>query len=186
MARASWLQARAAELLADRTIHEVYVSGAIAATDLPKPAEQHPLTLSGRKMIADFAWIDSMVMLELDGSQHYTESGLAVDEIRDKAAKSAGWIVIRLPNSDVGPRLGNGGRDWLLELRTVLDQRHGYSTRTRAPNPRTKTRDEARRRKRAAARYPADYTPIHFPDAYLPRDCMACRVTQRLCKDHQP
>ena len=40
-------------------------------------------------------------MLELDGSQHYDETGIREDEERTKHLESQGLKVIRIPNNEV-------------------------------------------------------------------------------------
>ena len=50
------------------------------------------------KYIVDFCCSDLKLILEVDGSQHYTDKGLAYDKKRDNYLRSQGYEVIRVPN----------------------------------------------------------------------------------------
>ena len=56
---------------------------------------QHPIG----KYIADFACIEQMLVIELDGGQHQEQ--LAYDEQRTDFLRSQGWQVLRFWNNDV-------------------------------------------------------------------------------------
>ena len=51
--------------------------------------------------IVDFYCAKARLVVELDGSQHYTEEGIASDEKRDKLLKSLGLEVIRFSNLEI-------------------------------------------------------------------------------------
>ena len=51
--------------------------------------------------IVDFLSVDSALVVELDGSQHYTNEGMAVDKRRDAYLSSRGLTVLRLSNLEV-------------------------------------------------------------------------------------
>lgn len=51
--------------------------------------------------IADFYCFSARLIIELDGSQHYTKEGLAHDEKRTKILESYGLKVVRFANVDV-------------------------------------------------------------------------------------
>ena len=51
--------------------------------------------------IADFYCASANLVIELDGSQHYQETGLAYDEIRTEFLQEFGIQVIRIPNNQV-------------------------------------------------------------------------------------
>ena len=53
------------------------------------------------KYIADFYCASANLVIELDGSQHYQETGLAYDEIRTEFLQEFGLQVIRIPNNQV-------------------------------------------------------------------------------------
>ncbi len=53
------------------------------------------------KYIVDFYIASSKLVIELDGSQHYEESGIAYDMKRDKYLKELGIKVLRYSNLDV-------------------------------------------------------------------------------------
>jgi very-short-patch-repair endonuclease len=51
--------------------------------------------------IADFMSIQAHVIIELDGSQHYTEEGLKSDQQRNEYFQKEGFKVLRFTNVDV-------------------------------------------------------------------------------------
>ena len=51
--------------------------------------------------IVDFYIASKKLVIELDGSQHYEDSGKNYDERRDAYLKSLGLTVLRYANSDV-------------------------------------------------------------------------------------
>ncbi len=51
--------------------------------------------------IADFYCAKAKLVIELDGSQHYMDEGLAYDEARTEAINAYGIEVIRFSNSEV-------------------------------------------------------------------------------------
>ncbi|MCD7753685.1 MAG: endonuclease domain-containing protein [Clostridiales bacterium] len=51
--------------------------------------------------IADFYCHQAKLVIELDGSQHYTEQGTAYDRERDAVLAGHGLQVLRFSNSDV-------------------------------------------------------------------------------------
>ena len=51
--------------------------------------------------IADFYCADARLVIELDGSQHYTEQGKAYDEERSAILHGYGLKVLRFSNRDV-------------------------------------------------------------------------------------
>ena len=51
--------------------------------------------------IADFYCSKAKLVIEIDGSQHYTEEGIAYDENRTIALNHFGVDVIRFTNSDI-------------------------------------------------------------------------------------
>ena len=64
-----------------------------------------PVTVSRQKVIgqyiADFYIASAKIVIELDGSQHYTESGEIKDAKRDKYFKSIGIKVLRFTNREI-------------------------------------------------------------------------------------
>jgi very-short-patch-repair endonuclease len=50
---------------------------------------------------ADYAWLDKMKILEVDGCQHYTPEGLMYDSVRDAKIRSKGWEILRFKWSEV-------------------------------------------------------------------------------------
>ena len=53
------------------------------------------------KYIADFYSAEARLVIELDGSGHFTEEGLAYDTARTAFLESYGLKVIRIPNNEV-------------------------------------------------------------------------------------
>jgi len=51
--------------------------------------------------IVDFYCASAKLVIEVDGSQHYTEDGLAYDAERTKRLERYGLKVIRFPNREV-------------------------------------------------------------------------------------
>ena len=51
--------------------------------------------------IADFYCAKAKLIVELDGSQHYEEKGLAYDRIRTEYLEDLGLTVLRVPNNEV-------------------------------------------------------------------------------------
>ena len=51
--------------------------------------------------IADFYCHSARLIIELDGSQHYSDQGKAQDEARTKALEKHGICVIRFSNKDI-------------------------------------------------------------------------------------
>ena len=51
--------------------------------------------------IADFYCAKAMLIIELDGNQHYTEDGSAHDAERTNILNALGFLVIRFPNAEI-------------------------------------------------------------------------------------
>ncbi len=51
--------------------------------------------------IVDFYIAEAKIVIELDGSQHYEEKGIAADAVRDTYLASLGIKVLRYTNLDV-------------------------------------------------------------------------------------
>ena len=51
--------------------------------------------------IVDFYCDRAKLIVELDGSQHFEETGIAEDQRRDAALKEMGYTVLRYANSDI-------------------------------------------------------------------------------------
>lgn len=56
------------------------------------------------KYIADFYCATAQLVIELDGSGHYTENGKQHDEERSAFLKEYGLTVLRIPNTDIHNR----------------------------------------------------------------------------------
>ncbi len=53
------------------------------------------------KYIADFYSAEAKLVIELDGSQHYEDSGMEKDAQRTRYLQQYGLSVIRIPNNEV-------------------------------------------------------------------------------------
>ena len=51
--------------------------------------------------IVDFYCDKAKLIIELDGSQHFEETGIAKDQRRDNALKNMGYTILRYANSDI-------------------------------------------------------------------------------------
>ncbi len=51
--------------------------------------------------IADFYCAKARLVVELDGSQHYEDAGLAHDKLRTERLEEFGLTVLRVPNNEV-------------------------------------------------------------------------------------
>ncbi len=64
-----------------------------------------PITVNRQKVIGkyivDFYIAKANVIIELDGSQHYFESGVEKDKIRDEYLSSLDIKILRYSNSDI-------------------------------------------------------------------------------------
>ncbi len=54
------------------------------------------------KYIADFYCAEAKFVIELDGSQHFTEDGKQYDAERTRFLEGYGLKVVRIPNGEVG------------------------------------------------------------------------------------
>ena len=55
--------------------------------------------------IVDFYCAKAKLVVELDGSQHYDEAGLAYDRARTEYLESLGMTVLRIPNDQIWKNL---------------------------------------------------------------------------------
>ena len=65
----------------------------------------YPIRFSRQKVlghyIVDFYCAEAKLVVELDGSGHYTEEGKRYDEARTEFLKEYGLQVIRIPNTEI-------------------------------------------------------------------------------------
>ena len=80
-----------------------------------------PVTIKRQKVIGDyivdFCCFSFGVVIELDGSQHYEETGQAKDKIRDEYLKTLGYKVLRYSNREVNARFDSVCEDILNYIR---------------------------------------------------------------------
>lgn len=67
----------------------------IRAAKLPRPVRQHAY-LPNRKFLADFAWPDRKLALEVDGMVHRIKARFEADAERHNTLLEAGWRVYRV------------------------------------------------------------------------------------------
>ena len=79
-----------------------------------------PVTVNRQKVvgpyIVDFYCADAQLVIELDGSQHFEESGLAADRERDDYLSSLGLHVLRYSNRDVNQNFAGVCEDILTYI----------------------------------------------------------------------
>ena len=65
----------------------------------------YPVRFTRQKIIdhyiVDFYCAKAKLVLELDGSQHYSENALEMDAVRTAVLEQYGLTVIRIPNNEV-------------------------------------------------------------------------------------
>jgi len=66
---------------------------------------EYPVRFSRQKIIGkyivDFYSKKAKMIIELDGSQHFEESGLKYDSLRDNYLAEYGLKIIRIPNNEI-------------------------------------------------------------------------------------
>jgi len=79
-----------------------------------------PYTVKRQKVlgnyIVDFYCAEKKIVIELDGSQHYEEGGLAKDKVRDEFLRGLGLCVLRYSNRDVNCHFDRVCYDILLHF----------------------------------------------------------------------
>ena len=83
-----------------------------------------PLMVHRQKVIGDyivdFYIADAKIVIELDGSQHYEDSGMQKDVIRDAYLASKGLQVLRYTNLDIKRNFQGVCQDILAHLKSLL------------------------------------------------------------------
>lgn len=81
-----------------------------------------PVTVNRQKVIGryivDFYIASSKIVIELDGSGHYEDSGIKNDAKRDEFLNSLGIKVLRYSNLDINQKFGNVCHDILNNINT--------------------------------------------------------------------
>lgn len=79
------------------------------------------VTISRQKVIGpyivDFYCASAKLVIELDGSQHYEETGIASDQERDQYLSGLGLRVLRYSNADIHQRFSGVCEDILKYIR---------------------------------------------------------------------
>ena len=72
---------------------------------------KHPIRFQRQKAIgeyiADFYCHDAKLVIELDGSQHYTDKGIEHDKIRTAELEKLGLLVLRFTNENIDKGFDN-------------------------------------------------------------------------------
>ena len=68
------------------------------------------------KYIVDFYCASAKLVIELDGSQHYTDEGEKKDQERDQYLKKLGLTVLRYTNIDINTKFNGVCEDILMHL----------------------------------------------------------------------
>ena len=81
-----------------------------------------PVTVNRQKVIGnyivDFYIATSKIVIEIDGSQHYEDSGIENDAKRDTFLNNLGIKVLRYSNLDINQKFENVCEDILNEINT--------------------------------------------------------------------
>ena len=82
--------------------------------------KQLPVTVKRQELIgryiADFYIPSHRIAIELDGTQHFEDSGAAYDKIRDEFFNGEGIAVLRYPNNAVNQNFSGVCEDILRRL----------------------------------------------------------------------
>lgn len=79
-----------------------------------RPVAQHWVeTVDGVRYRLDLAFLDRMIVVEVDGSQHEEKPAKVADAVRDAALEAMGWTVIHIRSKTFATDLARA-------LRTVL------------------------------------------------------------------
>ena len=78
---------------------------------------QRQKTISG--YIADFYCHAAKLVIEIDGSQHYTEQGIEYDNERSRVLARYGLTVLRFTNNDIDARF----REVCGQIRQTVEER---------------------------------------------------------------
>ena len=80
-----------------------------------------PLTIKRQKIIGnyivDFYCFEKRLIIEIDGSQHYTLEAKARDAKRDLFLADNGYVVVRYGDSDINNNFEDVCQDLLLKLK---------------------------------------------------------------------
>ena len=82
--------------------------------------KRQPVVFKRQKVIGnyivDFFCAEAMLVIELDGSQHYSPEGKQSDSVRDEFLKSKGLTVLRYSNLDIAQNFDGVCTDILKHL----------------------------------------------------------------------
>ncbi|MGD9794447.1 MAG: type IV toxin-antitoxin system AbiEi family antitoxin domain-containing protein [Acidimicrobiia bacterium] len=99
---------------------EVRFERALLDFGLPKPRRQYPLRLpDGRRVFADFAWPDLLLIVEVDGDYHDGFDQRGRDKERDRQLGVLGWFTARVPGHEVNER----PRSAVMDVAAIMDTR---------------------------------------------------------------
>ena len=81
--------------------------------DLPVPVKRQKI-VGG--YIADFYIPSAKLIIELDGSQHYSDEGQEYDQERNSYMESLGLTILRYPNNQINQNFSGVCEDILMRL----------------------------------------------------------------------
>ena len=112
-----------------RNYKENLIPAARALRNNMTPEERHlwydflkklPITFKRQKAIGsyivDFCCPAAKLVIELDGTQHYEDEGLAKDFVRDEFLKKSGYTVKRYSNRDIHQNFEGVCRDIYITI----------------------------------------------------------------------
>ena len=99
----SFQQKAAQRLRADSTNAEAILWRQLRRLDVKRSHFRRQVVIG--PYIADFACMSARLIIEVDGSQHGSESGVAADAARTRWLEAEGYRILRFWNNDVTARI---------------------------------------------------------------------------------
>lgn len=118
------LDARIATGAVERSTLERELDRLLDGVDLPSPVREYPVpSLVPGEGFADRAWVDAMLILEIDGrTYHERRVAMRRDRQRDRAAGCMGWHTMRVLDEEVSDEPDLVVEDIVGTYRRRLDQ----------------------------------------------------------------
>lgn len=86
------------------TVLERVALDLITDAGLTLPVAQYEICVNDRRFIADYAYPDLRLLIEIDGPHHRDPVQQAADEVRDEILRAAGWTIYRFDQKVVYER----------------------------------------------------------------------------------
>lgn len=118
----------------------------IAAAGLPCPQRQSrlPWSHTQRRFVADFAWHDEKVIVEVQGAagkgRHTTAAGFTRDRIKSNLAQLAGWTVLEVCAAHI--RDGSA-LSWITAALGLGESRAGWLPPKKRPRRKAASKDHS-------------------------------------------